>query len=101
MFMLKEISILTYSSLKLNHHLGKNWVIHIVQYLLVNEAPLIFTSLFAGFASVCLFFFFLYTFGKYKSNRTINEDFKLECWQEDIKEKMNKLTRLSKLDKSR
>ena len=96
---MKELSILTYSSLKINHHLGRNWIIHIVQYLLINEAPLIFTSFFAGFASVCLFFFFLYTFGKYKNNRTINDDFKLHCWEEDIKEKMEKLVRLSKLDR--
>ena len=73
-YILKELSILTYSSLKINRHLGQNWVIHIIQYLIINEAPLIFTSFFAGFASLCLFLFFLYTFGKYRRNLTINED---------------------------
>lgn len=78
--------------------MGKNWVVHIVQYLIINEAPLIFTSFFAGFASLCLFFFFLYTFGKYSKNKTINEDHKFSCFEEDIKEKMAKWVRLSKID---
>lgn len=98
--MLKELSILTYASLKLNRRLMNNWGVHIAQYLIVNHPQLIFTSAFAGLASICLFFFFFYIFGKYKNNFTINEEFKFYSFEHIVKMKINKLTKLCKLDRN-
>ena len=64
----------------------------------MNHPVLIFTTLFAGLASIMLFFFFLHIFSKYSKNITINEEAKFEGFDYYVKNQVNKIVRLASLD---
>ena len=92
---------MVYASLKMNKRLSQNWTLNIIQYLIINQTPLIFTTFFAGFASICLFFFFLYVFGKYRTNITLNEDYKFDVFNEQIKDDLNDFIKKCKKEKGK
>lgn len=97
-FILKEVSILVYSQLQTRRKLDKGWILYVLQYLMVNHSVLIFTSLFAGLASVLLFFFFIHLFSKYGNNMTINEEAKFEDFDYFVQKQSTKILKLATLD---
>lgn len=94
-YILKEISLLVYIQLKASKRLDSQWILYIVHYLMVNHVVLIFMSLFAGLASVMLFFFFFHLFFKYSNNMTINEEFKFEDFDYEVKFQTSKIIKLA------
>jgi hypothetical protein len=92
------VGILVYSQLQVRRKLEKQWILYVLQYLLVNHSVLIFTSVFAGLASVLLSLFFLHLFSKYSNNTTINEEAKFEEFEYYFKSQSTKILKLATLD---